>query len=1088
MACTSKEAPTELWWGFTSSDADSPQFLNDTKKCQELLNFVVQQNSDTIEKFPKAAKVQAVIQGLKDQKAKFTFMDIPITKQMLERARDVLNSSSSFQLQALGQSLPNPNGKQGGSGTLKGKQPERHNEVTGRSTSEAEALDDERSDKRTGKVGKPVRVVTNYVHVTQLPQYVYEYNITYGNITSSPTQGSNGTTANSSPARGISQTSQKRLVFEGLSAPGGLLADREDWGTDYSTFWSLTPLDNNDWTTTRIVIGPVSFKKLSGWPSTLSNVSFSFVRRLDFHSGNQLSPAKLLESLDDTGASVRVTAINGLISAVVKKRANVIHAGANRFYSRSDVELRMTAIQAHRGYFTSIRPGTDRILLNIGTMTGTFYKSLKVSEFMDICNERNLPKFRKYGGDCETVRDTLLAGQTVSIDYKRKKHHDHYDPNLDEHRKRVISELGDTPNLQKFKYNGVDMTVSQYFTSILNHPTPSVNYRTVNVGVKRTDNPDTHDKQIYIPAEFVTLLPDQRFARLLSDHHMTELSNFALILPQVTRSNIVTKGFPLLGLSDDRKPFSHLGVQANPNLLSIPARLADPPQIYYRSRPQPYRQQKLMPATVVEASWNLKDVNFITPGTAAPGIHVIDFRLSEGGDEHPLQAARLSAVLKEYGMQVGSSTSSWSLFNQEPSDHSEATLLSKLREHHRTSNFPNLHLVILDVKENETYGRVKRIYDQHIGAHTVCITFAKAEGAKSPLLANLALKYNAKCRGINHQVSESGGLNIFRALKDDTMIVGADVSHAGAKMAHCPSVAAVVASDDETFAHFPGSMRLQASKQEFLDDLVGMMQERLLRYCNAHKGHSLPKRIIFFRDGVGEDMYVQVRENEIPAVKNAFMYIRQNVELLKKNGKLPASFRDHGNDLQLTFIVCGKRHNTRFFPTDSQDKGNVRPGLIVDRVITRPAVDDTMDFFLQSHKALKGTARSAHYVVLEQGAFDIDSIQTYTHALCYNFARATKGVSYAAPAYYADRLADRGTHYLKAYTQGRDKLGPGIEMTDEEKGLPVKAGLRKFERRVAEHIQSSAKYNPNQNVTDSGALDKRINPWHPNLDTVMFWI
>lgn len=52
---------------------------------------------------------------------------------------------------------------------------------------------------------------------------------------------------------------------------------------------------------------------------------------------------------------------------------------------------------------------------------------------------------------------------------------------------------------------------------------------------------------------------------------------------------------------------------------------------------------------------------------------------------------------------------------------------------------------------------------------------------------------------------------------------------------------------------------------------------------------------------------------------------------------------------QLTIVICGKRHHTRFFPTDvahaAQD-GNPKPGTVVDRGVT--AVYE-YDFFLQAH-------------------------------------------------------------------------------------------------------------------------------------------
>ena len=71
------------------------------------------------------------------------------------------------------------------------------------------------------------------------------------------------------------------------------------------------------------------------------------------------------------------------------------------------------------------------------------------------------------------------------------------------------------------------------------------------------------------------------------------------------------------------------------------------------------------------------------------------------------------------------------------------------------------------------------------------------------------------------------------------------------------------------------------------------------------------------------------------------------------------------------------------------------------------------DFYLQSHHALRGTARPAHYVVILNEIFkesDVvsssqnvaDLIQDITHNKCYVFGRATKVFSYSTPVYYAD--------------------------------------------------------------------------------------
>lgn len=70
---------------------------------------------------------------------------------------------------------------------------------------------------------------------------------------------------------------------------------------------------------------------------------------------------------------------------------------------------------------------------------------------------------------------------------------------------------------------------------------------------------------------------------------------------------------------------------------------------------------------------------------------------------------------------------------------------------------------------------------------------------------------------------------------------------------------------------------------------------------------------------------------------------------------------------KLTAIVVAKRHHVRFFPQSNDAKdcvpknGNCKPGTLIDTAVTSPYFQD---FYLQSHDAIKGTAKPAHYFVL----------------------------------------------------------------------------------------------------------------------------
>jgi len=164
-----------------------------------------------------------------------------------------------------------------------------------------------------------------------------------------------------------------------------------------------------------------------------------------------------------------------------------------------------------------------------------------------------------------------------------------------------------------------------------------------------------------------------------------------------------------------------------------------------------------------------------------------------------------------------------------------------------------------------------------------------------------------------------------------------------------------------------------------------------------------PGRVLFFRDGVSEGEYAQVMEQEYKAIQEACAELITEGKIQQK----PA----------ITFVIVGKRHHTRFFPTPGSrpsKSGNCPPGLVIDTEIISP---NMFDFFLQSHAGLLGTSRPSHYVVLkDENKFTPDSLQALCYTLCHVYQRATRAVSIPAPVYYADIVCARADfHFNPTY-------------------------------------------------------------------------
>jgi hypothetical protein len=270
-----------------------------------------------------------------------------------------------------------------------------------------------------------------------------------------------------------------------------------------------------------------------------------------------------------------------------------------------------------------------------------------------------------------------------------------------------------------------------------------------------------------------------------------------------------------------------------------------------------------------------------------------------------------------------------------------------------------------------------------------------------------------------------------------------------------------------------------------------MVKERLKEWKTTNKDRTdddiLPTSILFYRDGVSESQFKICIEHEVPQIRKAYTELGGN---------------DAG--LEITFIVVGKRHHTRFFATASNQSymyskkgmdqntgkpkftkhinGNLKPGLLVDSVVTNP---EPYNFFLQSHIALQGTARPAHYHVLVDEMKLGTDIPELTLVLCTTFDRATKVVSYAAPAYIADRLCERGRVYLRPWQNG--KVGPTWSSSElkHPNGTPfTKDEFKQWRKDKARALACTPAVWGN--YRENGEV--RLNPWHSNFDRSMFWL
>ena len=724
---------------------------------------------------------------------------------------------------------------------------------------------------------------------------------------------------------------------------------------------------------------------------------------------------EIIQYLQSTSPGAEYTAAADIIqlaNIIMCKPPNtgnhITNAGQNRFYPHEGhpgMELYELggALQAMRGYYASVRPAVNRLLVNLNVTSGAFYKPIPLRNLISESGARN-----------SEAREAFIRMLKVKAVYTKDNQSKPFMVKI----KTIVGFAKDkrfgNADEVKFQYKATpdgQPTLTSVYDYFRQHHGITLQQRglpVLNVGTRS-------DPQ-YMPIELCTVLPGQPYNRLLSGDQTSEMLKFAARFPNLNAMSIAGtaqepgNGVRLFRLRDPSgdpqgqsvKPW---GFQVGLDMITVPGRVLDNPQVKYAAKQVSPRG----------GSWNCADQKFTRPGRFGkwqcliinrPGNRGNALIDRPGGDQLPPEQliGELERYLRAYGLTMGQRQRTQSMMMDPLTPENRASNNRRLEQVYGNAQQLGVDLLFIILPEYDRwlYARIKYYGDWKFGIHTINSVGSKIQkpNGQGMYMGNLALKFNIKGGGVNHVVANT----LSKPLDNNTMLMGIDVTHPSPGSSEgAPSIACVVASIDEYLTQWPGSIRTQQGRVEMVQGLGDMVIERLNLWQKKHDSR-LPTKIVLYRDGVSEGQYDQVLLQEMPSFYDAFK---------RKYGaedKWP----------KMAVIVVGKRHHTRFYPTRQQDadynpqrqKGNwnPQPGTIVDRHISGRIL---REFWLQAHQGLQGTARPAHYVVLKDDIkFEADELEQFTHNLCYLFNRATKAVSICPPAYYADLLAERGRCYL----------------------------------------------------------------------------
>ncbi|KAG6712964.1 hypothetical protein I3842_05G127000 [Carya illinoinensis] len=659
-----------------------------------------------------------------------------------------------------------------------------------------------------------------------------------------------------------------------------------------------------------------------------------------------------------------------------------------------------------RGFFQSLRPTQQGLALNVDFSVTAFHESIGVIPYLQKRLEflRDLSQRKTRGLTGEEKKEVEKALKNIRVFVCHRESVQRY---------RVYGLTDEaTENLWFADRDGKNLRLVTYFKEHYNYDIQFRNLPCLQI---------SRSKPCYLPMELCMICEGQKFLGKLSDDQTARILKMGCQRPRERKAIIdgVMRGpvGPKSGIQG-----REFKLHVSGEMTRLNGRILQPPKLKLGDGGH---VRDLTPSRH-DRQWNLLD-SHVFEGAQIERWALISFGgTSDQKSYIPKFINQLSQRCEQLGIFLNKNTIARPQFESTQVLNNVSLLESKLKKTHRAA-LNNLQLLICVMeKRHKGYADLKRIAETSIGVVSQCCLYPNLSKLSSQFLANLALKINAKVGGCTVALYNSLHSQIPRLLQSDEPVIfmGADVTHPHPLDDFSPSVAAVVGSMNWPAANkYVSRMRSQTHRQEIIQDLGAMVGELLEDFYQ--EVNKLPKRIIFFRDGVSETQFYKVLQEELQAIRGAC-----------------SRFPDYKP--LITFAVVQKRHHTRLFPFENDPSStqtpfsdeNIPPGTVVDTVITHPR---EFDFYLCSHWGVKGTSRPTHYHVLwDESQFTSDELQKLVYNLCYTFVRCTKPVSLVPPAYYAHLAAYRGRLYLdRAEPSAYMRSSPTLSRAAPPKATPL---------------------------------------------------
>ncbi|KAJ8086894.1 hypothetical protein PM082_005719 [Marasmius tenuissimus] len=299
------------------------------------------------------------------------------------------------------------------------------------------------------------------------------------------------------------------------------------------------------------------------------------------------SDALRLLNQKDSQSQSELSTITNVIQLLIKQAPNETNPNnARAYFIDGDKRVvRQSGLELWRGYFQSVRPTLDRLVINVDTTMAAVYKTGSLvdlaMDFLGLSNMRQLdlppasPQFKMLERFLKKVQvTTRTTGRT-----------------------KVIRALQPNAGLYEFtKQDGITQTVADYCQHTYNLTTHCKKIVGVNLSGPKSERPEI------LPLEMCIVKPNQLFKRKLPENVAAEAVRFANLAPPQRLGLITAEDGPLSHKYTTSEWIVESGMKIDTAPVTIAGRLLEAPTVVLHQ-----------PVDLNKGTWNVVRQRFNAP-------------------------------------------------------------------------------------------------------------------------------------------------------------------------------------------------------------------------------------------------------------------------------------------------------------------------------------------------------------------------------------------------------------------------------------------------------------------------------------------